>query len=106
MSGDAVEVKDEVRPHMVELERQLDRLQLVYALADSVTRADDLEEIYKAAAAGLLRSLGADRVAILTIDPDGVMRFKFWHGLSDRYRKSVEGHSPWKADEPDPKPVL
>ena len=27
------------------------------------------------------------------------MRFKAWRGLSDEYRKAVEGHSPGSADQ-------
>jgi signal transduction histidine kinase len=33
------------------------------------------------------------------------MRFVAWRGLSDEYRNAVEGHSPWKADDPSPQPV-
>ena len=33
------------------------------------------------------------------------MRFKSWRGLSDGYRRAVEGHSPWKPNEPNPEPV-
>jgi two-component system sensor kinase FixL len=33
------------------------------------------------------------------------MRFVAWRGLSERYRKAVEGHSPWKPDAKSPKPV-
>src|SRR4029450_13159805 len=28
-----------------------------------------------------------------------------WRGFSQRYRKAVEGHSPWKPDAKNPKPV-
>src|SRR5204863_111005 len=44
--------------------------------------------------------------AILTFDPDGVMRFKAWRGLSDRYRAAVEGHSPWTQGAKSPRPVV
>jgi len=33
------------------------------------------------------------------------MRFAAWRGLSYRYRKAVEGHSPWKPDAKNPKTV-
>ena len=33
------------------------------------------------------------------------MRFVGWRGLSDGYRKAVEGHSPWDRDERNPRPV-
>jgi PAS domain S-box-containing protein len=34
------------------------------------------------------------------------MRFKAHRGLSNTYRDTVEGHTPWTADTPDPEPVL
>jgi signal transduction histidine kinase len=34
-----------------------------------------------------------------------VTRFKAWIGLSEEYRRAVEGHSPWKADQLDPQPA-
>ena len=49
--------------------------------------------------------LGVDRASILLFDPDGVMRFKAYRGLSDDYRRAVEGHTPWKPDSPDPQPI-
>ena len=33
------------------------------------------------------------------------MRFVGWRGLSDGYRKAVEGHSPWDRDERNPRPI-
>jgi PAS domain S-box-containing protein len=33
------------------------------------------------------------------------MPFVAWRGLSDGYRKTTEGHSPWRKDDPHPKPV-
>src|SRR5262249_15517817 len=36
---------------------------------------------------------------------DEVMRFVAWRGLSQKYRRAVEGHSPWKPHTRDPKPV-
>ena len=51
-------------------------------------------------------ALGTERAAVLLDDGQGVMRFRAWRGLSDRYRRTVEGHSPWKRDAPDPQPVL
>jgi two-component sensor histidine kinase len=36
----------------------------------------------------------------------GVMKFVAWRGLSDGYRRAVEGHSPWKRDTKDPEPVV
>jgi signal transduction histidine kinase len=34
------------------------------------------------------------------------MRFKAWRGLSDGYRRAVEGHSPWPRGASNPEPIL
>jgi PAS domain S-box-containing protein len=85
---------------------QVERLQTVYRLTDDVSRARGLDEIYEAALQGLERALATQRASLLLFDPDDVMRFKAWHGLSDGYRRAAEGHSPWSRDAVDPKPVV
>ena len=89
-----------------ELRRRVTQLQTIYQLNDAVSRAEAVEEIYREALEGLGQSLNVDRAAILIFDPDGVMRFKSWRGLSERYRQAVEGHSPWPSTACDPEPVL
>jgi PAS domain S-box-containing protein len=81
------------------------KLQRIYQLNHQVNRAEDLEEIYKVSLDIILQSVKADRAAILLYDDDQVMRFKAWQGISDDYRRAVEGHSPWRPDTPDPQPV-
>jgi PAS domain S-box-containing protein len=78
--------------------QQVEQLQVVYQVAEAVNRASSLREIYEAALQALMDGLSADRAAILLFDADGVMRFKAWRGLSDGYRRAVEGHSPWSRD--------
>ena len=34
------------------------------------------------------------------------MRFTAWRGLSDGYRRKVEGHSPWSPNTTDPQPIM
>jgi PAS domain S-box-containing protein len=82
-----------------------DWLETVHELSGAVTRAAGLEEIYNAALLGLTRSLAVDRAAVLLLD-DGMMRFKVSEGLSERYRKEVEGHSPWPADATNVETIL
>ncbi|HJQ22742.1 MAG TPA: ATP-binding protein [Blastocatellia bacterium] len=81
-------------------------LETIYHLIAAIGRVERLEEIYEATLKGLLGALKADRAAILLTDADGVMRFKAWRGLSDTYRRAVEGHTPWSSDDRDPQPVL
>ena len=49
-------------------------------------------------------ALQCEHVAILLFDETGAMRFASWRGLSQKYRKAVEGHSPWKRDDPSLSP--
>lgn len=79
---------------------------VLYELANSVNRAEALPELYEQALGAIIEALRADRASILLFDTDGSMRFKAWRGLSDRYRRSVEGHSPWKPDESSPSPIV
>jgi len=89
-----------------ELKERIEQLQMLYQLNDAVGRAEGVEEIYQIALDGLVHSLGTDRASILLFDAQGVIRFKAWRGLSEEYRRAVEGHSPWTRDTLDPQPLL
>jgi PAS domain S-box-containing protein len=89
-----------------ELRSRLGDLDAVYRFADAVAGARALDEVLEAALDALLEATGADRASVLLADEDGVLRFRAWRGLSDRYRASTEGRSPWPADVSDPEPVL
>ena len=88
------------------IRQQVNNLRTLYQMTATLGQSSDLEEVFNTALDSLQNTLAADRAAVLLIDPDGVMRFKSWHGLSEAYRKIVEGHSPWKQDDPDPQPVF
>lgn len=79
-------------------------------LIDAISRAPEgpegLEEIYKQSLISLKSATGVERASILLFDPDGVMRFKSWLGISEIYRKRVEGHTPWGPDSYAPPPVI
>jgi PAS domain S-box-containing protein len=87
------------------LQRRYDQLRALYQMADAAGRAGELEEIYQCALDGLRLGLGVQRASVLLFDPDGVMRFKAWRGLSHGYRRDVEGHTPWAPDAADPAPI-
>ena len=76
------------------------------ALTRAISRTRTVEDIYASALDALGAGLGVERAAILLFDPDGVMRFKVYRGLSDAYRRAVEGHTPWQPDTPDPEPIV
>jgi PAS domain S-box-containing protein len=88
-----------------EQQSRLRQLELLFQLAGAVSRAKEPREIYRAAAQGLVDALPVDRAAVLIFDPDGVMRFKSWVGLSDTYRAAVEGHTPWECGAHDAEPI-
>ena len=79
--------------------------ELLYGLAAAANAAERVEQVFEAALDAIGRALGASRSSILAFDRDGVMRFKAWRGLSDGYRRAVEGHSPWTRDTRSPQPV-
>ena len=79
--------------------------QVLYDLTSTINRAAGLPEIYDAALDAVCRSQSTNRAAILLLDSHGIMRFKAWRNLSDAYRQSVEGHSPWQPDDSAPQPV-
>ncbi len=89
-----------------ELRSRLRDLDAVYRFADAVAGAPALDEVLEAALDALLEATGADRASVLLADEEGVLRFRAWRGLSDRYRAYTEGRSPWPADVSDPQPVL
>ena len=71
----------------------------LFELVATVNAAPTINEICNAALEAILQCQNSDRASILLCDADGVMRFKAWRGLSDNYRRAVEGHSPWKKGE-------
>jgi PAS domain S-box-containing protein len=81
-------------------------LEAIDRLTKTIARADTLEDIFSAALDAVTAALGATRSSILLFDPDGVIRFKAWRGLSDSYRRATEGHSPWAAGTTEAEPVL
>ena len=70
------------------------QIQALYQMTEAIGRAAGIDEIYEEALNSLERVLKVDRASILLFDPDGVIRFKAWRGLSDEYRRAVAGHSP------------
>ncbi len=71
------------------------------SLMAAITCAGDLTAIYEAAFDAFADGLGVRRASVLLFDDDRVMRFKAWRGLSDGYRRAVEGHTPWTPETRD-----
>ena len=81
-------------------------LDVLSRLASAIDGAAELPGIYDAALDALREGLGVERSSILLFDDAGVMRFVAFRGLSDAYRKAVEGHSPWSPGQRDASPIV
>jgi len=77
----------------------------LYQFAQLQHIATNVGKIHDASLDAILSAMDCHRASILLFDKEKVMRFVAWRGLSERYRKAVEGHSPWKPDAKSPKPV-
>lgn len=86
-------------------ERMFER-RAFYRLTDRLYRAPSLPEVYEATLDAIVELLGCGKASILRFDQNGVMRFAAWRGLSDAYRKAVDGHSPWHVGDRDPDPIF
>lgn len=84
----------------------LDKLTSLARLTDSLSRALSVEEVYAVSLDCLQESLGVERASILLFDPNEVMSFVAWRGISDTYRRAVNGHTPWRPETENPEPVL
>ena len=88
-----------------ELTAHLRQLEGVHRIAAAVARDAAPDEVYQTGMDVILSSLQADRASLLLFDPDGVMRFKAWRGLSDEYRSATTGHTPWRPETSDARPI-
>ena len=104
----AARVQEDITPRKIAeaaLARRVQELTALYEFTEALQRSSGPDDIYAHALAAVLRALDCDRAAILLLDAAGVMRFVEWRGLSEAYRAAVEGHSPWRVDEADPRPI-
>ena len=79
---------------------------VLYRLSDAANRANRPEPVFAAALDAIRDMLGAERASVLLFDAAGVIRFRAWRGLSEDYRRAVEGHSPWSPTTPNPQPIV
>ncbi len=87
------------------LERQNETEKALYTFTDRLFRAKSRNDIYEAGLDAILGVLRCDHASILLFDDCGVMRFVAWRYLSEEYRSSVDGHSPWKPDDHAANPI-
>lgn len=79
---------------------------VLYEFTDRLYRSTSLNEVFEAALEAICRGLKCERASILLFDAGGVMRFVAWRGLSETYRKAVDGHSPWRPGQINPEPIF
>jgi PAS domain S-box-containing protein len=88
-----------------ELARRMTEQAALFALSERLQHVRNVAEVYDVALDAITQALSCERASILLFDDSDAMRFVAWRGLSDGYRRAVEGHSPWTRDEKDPRPV-
>ncbi len=88
------------------LEKRAEEQAALYDLSKDLQHADTAPAAYNAALNAIFRGLRCNRASILVFDAAQVMRFVAARGLSEGYRKAVDGHSPWRADAKDPEPFF
>lgn len=88
------------------LKSRYDRLEGVFRLTRAVAQAQSEGEVCRAAIEMLVEALPGRRASILLFDPDGVIRFKAWHLISEQYRDAVTGHTPWRPSDTDAVPIV
>src|SRR6266853_1732195 len=77
----------------------------LYQFTDRLQRAQSLDDVYEPALDAILGAFQCSRASILLRDGSGAMRFAASRGLSEPYRRAVDGHSPWDPDVRDPEPI-
>lgn len=85
--------------------RHRDEQAALFEFTDRLFRASSLADVYDSALDAIRRGLSCERASILLFDDAGAMRFVAWAGLSEEYRRAVDGHSPWTRDSVDPQPI-
>jgi PAS domain S-box-containing protein len=87
------------------LARRIQEQAALYQFTDRLFRAGSVDDVYQAALDAIIAALGCQRASILLFDPSGAMKFVASRGLTDGYRRAVEGHSPWTRESKDPQPI-
>jgi len=88
------------------LRRRVAYLEIFHDLTNLLNRTADLQIIFLKTIESLQKAVDAPRASILLADTEGRMRFQASVGLSEAYQRAVEGHCPWKPDDPNPEAVL
>ena len=88
------------------LRRQADELDALFTLSGAVASAASLDDVFGAALDALERALDVDRTSVVLFDDSGAIHFSAWRGLSDEYRRRIDGSAPWKRHAREVAPLL
>jgi PAS domain S-box-containing protein len=88
------------------LAARIRELNALYQFTDRLQRAETLDDVYEPALDAILDALQCSRASILLRDSSGVMRFVASRGLSEPYRRAVDGHSPWGPEVEEAEPIF
>jgi PAS domain S-box-containing protein len=83
----------------------LDAQTALFEFTNRLLHAGTGRDVHEAALDAVIHALDCDRAAVLLYDGSGRMVFAAWRGLSEGYRRAVEGHSPWTRDAIEPQPI-
>lgn len=87
-----------------ELSQRMRELGVLYRFTDQLNHVSNIDDVYNAGIKAINEAFGFTRSSILLFDDKGVMSFVAWSDLSEEYRRAVNGHSPWTAETPNPRP--
>lgn len=88
------------------LKEYIKQLEELYNLSETISRTSDLDKVYEEILKSIKKILKVDKVSILLFDPTGVLKFKAWTGLSDKYREAAADHSHWEKSKKKIQPIL
>ena len=78
----------------------------LHRLVDQAASGGSLDAVYQTALKCVQDGLSVERASLLVFDSTRTMRFVAWSGLSEEYRRAVDGHSPWRPEETNATPLL
>lgn len=89
------------------LEEALRLQSALFRLADQLHRSQSMDEILQAALDALLSATRCDRASVRVHDEDDHegIQFAAWRGLSEEYRRAIEGRVLWPSNDPEPQPA-
>jgi PAS domain S-box-containing protein len=87
------------------LARRAEEHAALFQFTEALQHAGRPDEVHACALNAIFRALRCDRAAILLSDSFGFMKLAASRGLSEAYRRAVEGHSPWPSGASDPPPI-